>query len=183
MRCDPKGWPALLLLVAGLMCWSLPVGAVPSNPAGNASATLESVPTPAADAPTPLKTLTFLSLSSINDFAFGYLFGSLATGGAMVAANLTTGWGLYYLHESAWIAYDPQGKLPEGTTGLRTATFTIANSTRIFALGLLLTGSPVISGGFVVFNAAGDAAAYVITDKLWNTLGSGPADSVGGISH
>jgi len=123
--------------------------------------------------PTALKTLSFLSLASVNDFGFGYLFGGLATGGAMVVANFTTGWELYYLHETAWATSGHVAALPEDTTALRTASFTVVNSARIFGLGLLITGNPIISGGFVVVNAVGDAAAYVVTDKLWPQLSSG----------
>ena len=185
MRCDPKCWPVVLLLIAGTACWPRPVCAAPSiPPADDPAKPAPDLPSAndlasATGTPTPLKTLTFLSLASINDFGFGYAFGSLAAGGAMVAANLTTGWGLYYLHEQAWIASDPEGKLREDTTAVRTATFTVANSARIFGLGMLLTGSPVISGGFVVFNAVGDAAAYAITDRLWTNLPANPTDSEG----
>jgi uncharacterized membrane protein len=117
--------------------------------------------------PSPLKTLTFLSLASINDFAFGYMFGGLVGGSGMILANLTTGWGLYHVHEVAWGESGHYVSLPDDTTGMRTTTFTVVNSARIFGLGLLLTGNAAISAGFVVFNALGDAVAYVVTDRIW----------------
>jgi uncharacterized membrane protein len=120
--------------------------------------------------PSTLKTLTFLSLASINDFAFGYAFGGLLTGGGMIVANLTTGWLLYYVHEKAWAKTLRFVELPQDNTGIRTGTFTVVNSARIFGLGLLITGKALISSGFVLFNAAGDAVAYAVTDRLWNPI-------------
>ena len=167
MGCDLKMWRLALLLAAGAVCWPVAAGAVQSDPVGSEAAEPTGGLPQATAGPTVLKTLSFLSLASVNDFGFGYLYGGLAVGGAMVAANLTTGWGLYYLHESGWAAASQVGPLPDDTTALRTASFTVVNAARIFGLGLLVAGDPIISGGFVVFNAVGDAVAYVVTDQLW----------------
>jgi uncharacterized membrane protein len=118
-------------------------------------------------APPPLKTFTFLSLASINDFAFGYAFGGLLGGGAMIAANLTTGWALYYAHEVVWDQVARGPAAADDTSQTRTATFSVVNSMRIYGLGFILTGDHLLSSGFVLFNAAGDAVAYFVTDKWW----------------
>ena len=49
----------------------------------------------------------------------------------------------------------------------KAATYTLANSGRVFATAWLVSGSPIVAVGMVAFNAVGDATVYAINDAAW----------------
>jgi uncharacterized membrane protein len=126
------------------------------------------------------KTLIYVSVASLIDLTIGYVVsGGLATGTAIAVVNSASGWVLYHLHETAWAAAAPPDPSSADIAVTRTATFTAANSIRLLGIGLLFTQSVATSVGFLVLNAAGDAGAYVVTDRIWSYVVSPQATATG----
>lgn len=115
------------------------------------------------------KAASYQTLSSLNDFAFGYLVGGSAlAGGLLVLANAATETVVAYLHDRTWAAAvgdTPQAE--EATRNARTATYTGLNAVRTFGMGQAVAGNPLVAGAFVAFNAATDAAVYAGNDAAF----------------
>jgi uncharacterized membrane protein len=136
----------------------------------------------AAEAPPPdlvhlaRKTATYQAMSSFNDFVYGAVFaGGIAAGGVLAAASLVTEPIVHFLHEAAWNtapAVDRDEALRR--VPVKAATYTMANSGRVFASAWLLTGNPVVAAGMVAFNAVGDAVVYAVNDAAWARFGPEP---------
>jgi uncharacterized membrane protein len=111
-------------------------------------------------------------LSSFDDFAFGYVFGGGITGGGiLVLANTASELAVNYAHDLIWAVANRRTGASEADTRItRTASYTAINTFRVFGLGLLVTGNPTASLGYVVFNAVADASVYAGNDVLWNRL-------------
>lgn len=124
-----------------------------------------------------MKTLTYISLSALNDFAYGVVSsGHLAVGGTLALVSLATEPFLYYAHETAWNA--AVGTAPDITLSslpLRTVTYTALNVGRIFVTGVMVTGSIPVAAGFVGFNLFGDALSYAANDLAWAYYAPVPA--------
>jgi uncharacterized membrane protein len=117
------------------------------------------------------KTLSYQVFSSVNDFAFGYVFGGVVGGGLLVAANAASELVTNYAHDLTWVeATRGTGLSESDTRAARTLTYSAVSAVRVFGLGMMVTGSPAISLGYVVFNAAGDAGVYILNDIAWGHL-------------
>lgn len=116
------------------------------------------------------KTVTYQSLSSLNDFLFGMVFaGGMATGGALAAVSFVTEPIFYYYHEKLWERSSNDEDPADENIGIaKTASYVTINAGRIFSTGMLLTGSPVTAAGFVAFNVVGDSVNYVANDLAWS---------------
>ena len=115
------------------------------------------------------KSLSYQTLSSVDDFAFGYLFGGgVAAGGILVLANAVSELAVNYAHDLTWAVASRDLAVPEEETRTtRTVTYTAVNTVRVFGLGLLVTGNAAASLGYVAFNAVADAAVYAANDAVW----------------
>lgn len=116
-----------------------------------------------------VKAATYQTLSSLNDFAFGYFAGGgMLAGGLLVLANAASETVVAYLHDRSWSAV--AGDTPEAedaTRSARTATYTGLNALRTFGMGQAVAGNPFVAAAFVAFNAATDAAVYAGNDKVF----------------
>ncbi|MGQ9368983.1 DUF2061 domain-containing protein [Azospirillum sp. ST 5-10] len=130
---------------------------------------------PAVDR-TLAKTLTYLGLSALNNFAFGALrYGDLASGGVFALVSITTEPVVYYVHEAAWAALLPHTGLSErDAVPAKTASYTVVNAARVLANGWVLTGSATAAVGFLVFNVIGDSVSYAVNDLAWAHLFPAP---------
>lgn len=118
------------------------------------------------------KAATYQTLSSLNDFAFGYLVaGSALVGGAMAAVTTVTEPVFYLVHEMAWdAAIDRTGLDEADLLGPRMVTYGAINAGRVFGVGLLLTGSPAAALGYVGVSLVGDSLAFAFNDLAWSTF-------------
>ena len=118
------------------------------------------------------QTATYQTLSSLDDFAFGYFFGGgAAAASVLVAANGVSEAGVNYLHDLGWaLATENSNASANDTRTTRTVTYTAVNTARVFGLGLMLTGNAVVSLGYVAFNAAADAGVYAANDMVWEKV-------------
>ena len=116
------------------------------------------------------KTFSYQTLSSLDDFAFGYFFGGgIAAGSLLVVANAVSELAVNYAHDLTWaVASQDTGLSEAETRTTRTATYTAINTIRVFGLGLLFTASAAVSLGYVAFNSAADAAVYAANDIVWD---------------
>lgn len=122
------------------------------------------------DERTIYKTVTYQSLSSLNDFLFGMAFaGGLAAGSALAAVSFVTEPIFYYYHEKFWgLSSNDEGSKDENIGVAKTTSYVTINAGRIFFTGMLLTGSPATAAGFVAFNVVGDSVNYVANDLAWS---------------
>lgn len=122
------------------------------------------------------KSLSYQALSSLDDFAFGYLFaGGITAGAFLVVANMASELAVNYAHDLTWtVASRTTGTSEAESRPTRTLTYTAVNALRTYGLGLLFTQNHVISLGYVGFNAAADAAVYFLNDVAWDRFW--PAD-------
>jgi uncharacterized membrane protein len=117
------------------------------------------------------QTATYQALSSLDDFAFGYFFaGGAAAGSILALTNAVTEAGVNYVHDLAWAVASDSSQSASDTRTTRTVTYTAANAARVFGLGLMITGDPTLSLGYVAFNAVADGGAYAANDMAWERL-------------
>lgn len=130
------------------------------------------------------RTATYQAMSSFNDFVYGAVFaGGIAAGGMLAAASLATEPFVHFLHETAWRSAGPPADREDALrrVPVKAATYTLANSGRVFASAWLLTGNPLVAAGMVAFNAVGDAAVYAINDAAWAHFTGEGADGLRGM--
>ena len=103
--------------------------------------------------------------------------GSAAGVAAIAAATAATA---YYLHELAWNAFgpDPNQADPRSLALWKTITYRVVSASRVLTLTWLLTGSPAVSGAYVVINTVLDAAIYYGNDLAWARFGP-PVEHLG----
>jgi len=115
------------------------------------------------------KTLTYQALSTLGAYAYGDLFaGGAAVGGLLAVASTGTEPLLYYVHEWAWSKAAPHlTDRPGELVPVKTTTYAVLDAARSFAIGLAVTGSATLAGGFLAFHVVTDAASYVVNDLGW----------------
>lgn len=129
------------------------------------------------------RTATYQVVSSFNDFVYGALFaGGIAAGGVLAVASLVTEPILHFLHETAWGRVSPPADRAEALqrVPIKSATYTLANSGRVFASAWLISGNPVVAAGMVAFNAVADATVYAVNDAAWAHFTAADAPVPGG---
>ncbi len=110
------------------------------------------------------KTITYGVMAAAIDVAIGsFITGGVVAGTAMAVVASTSNWLLYQAHEMAWASAGPTDQ-PLTT---KTATFAVANTLRLFGVGLLFTQDVALSATFVVLDALAEGGAYVVTDRVW----------------
>ena len=160
--------------LATLLAISLQMGAAVAAPRA-----LPAEPEPErlaeADASPLSKTIVYAGVASLFDLGVGYVVGGgLATGTAIAVVNSASGWLLYHVHERIW-GSSAWAEVPsEQLTPVKTMTFTVANGVRLLGLGLAVTGSVAWSAAFLMLNALGDSASYIVTDRIWMLFGPKP---------
>ena len=128
------------------------------------------------------RTATYQVMSSLNDFLYGVVFaGGVAAGGLLAVTSLVTEPVVHFLHETAWGNAPPPADQDEALrrVPVKSATYTLANSGRVFTTAWLLTGNPIVAVGMVAFNAVGDATVYAINDAAWAHFGGTPPPAMG----
>jgi uncharacterized membrane protein len=76
-----------------------------------------------------------------------------------------------YAHDVTWaVVTEGTGLTEADTRTTRTMTYTALNVVRVFGLGMLITGDPTASLGYVAFNAAADAVVYAMNDAAWSSV-------------
>jgi|GEM_PF-5973476 len=125
------------------------------------------------------RSISYQTLSSLDDFGFGYfLGGGAAAGGVLVLANAVSELAVNYAHDLTWAIASRDLAVPEGDTRTtRTFTYTAMNTVRVFGLGILITGNAVTSLGYVAFNAVADAGVYAANDAAWDIYWPAPEPS------
>ncbi|BBK37978.1 hypothetical protein STAQ_30560 [Allostella sp. ATCC 35155] len=118
----------------------------------------------------------------MNDFLYGVVFaGGVAAGGVLAVTSLVTEPVVHFLHERAWgnapVPADQDEALRR--VPVKSATYALANSGRVFATAWLLTGNPLVAAGMVAFNTVGDATVYAINDAAWARFGGTPPPAMG----
>lgn len=159
------GWIApRALIVAALLLAGMPAQAAEPDLAPAPSSTIL------------YKTVTYQALSALNNFAFGvYVLGGAALGGSLAVTSIVTEPVSYFAHEWVWsgvasrLAAPPAELIP-----VKTATYTVLTAGRTYVIGLVLTGSPAVAAGFMVFNSVADAASYLLNDLAWLYLAPPP---------
>ena len=159
----PKGLVSLVtaLFLVWVAVWSGSACAQPTPPAAT--------PAPLADNAVAVlpKTITYGVIAAAIDVAIGSVItGDVVTGTAMAAVGTTSSWLLYQVHEMAWAQMEPA----DGSTPVKTATFTVANTIRLFGIGMMFTQNVALSVSFVVLDGVGEAAAYVLTNRIWTDV-------------
>jgi len=119
-----------------------------------------------------VKAASYQTLSSLNDFAFGYLVGGSAlAGGLLVLANAASETVVAYLHDRGWtVAVGDTPEAEDATRAARTATYAGLNAVRTFSMGRAVAGDPLVAGAYVAINAATDAAVYAGNDAAFAAI-------------
>jgi uncharacterized membrane protein len=159
LRAASKGRISLVtvLSLVWMAVWSGVASAQPAPPAP---------PAPLADNAVAVlpKTITYGVMAAAIDVAIGSVItGNVVTGTAMAAVATTSSWLLYQVHEMAWAQLEPADQ----SVPTKTVTFTVANTVRLFGIGMLFTQNVALSVSFVVLDGVGEAAAYVLTNRVW----------------
>jgi len=154
---------ALLAAALLLVCMALWSGVASAQ-------TAPPEPAPLAENATSLlpKTIIFAAVASLMDVAVGSIVtGDVVTGTAVAVVAASSGWLLFQVHEMAWARLAPNDQESENRVVTKTATFTAANSIRLFTVGMLFTQNILVSLSFVALDAVADAGSYVVTDRIW----------------
>jgi len=171
------------MAAAILVAYSLSTDALAeTTPAATASAETSATPGASDVGRIASRTATYQVMSSLNDFLYGVVFaGGVAAGGLLAVTSLVTEPVVHFLHETAWgsapAPADPDEALRR--VPVKSATYALANSGRVFASAWLLTGNPIIAVGMVAFNTVGDATVYAINDAAWARFGGTPPPAMG----
>lgn len=127
------------------------------------------------------KTATYESLASIDALVVGLWWsGDAVTGGLFAGASAATAATAYYLHEVAWNYFgsDPNAADPAVLGLWKTLTYRVVSGARVLTLTWILTGSPAVSGAYVLVNTVLDATIYYGNDLAWGWWGP-PVEHLG----
>jgi uncharacterized membrane protein len=177
MAVPARSRPALLAATLLLICVALWSGETAAQPVPTmAPPSPQAAPLTQSAASLLPKTILYAVVASGVDVAIGSLItGGVVTGTAMAVVASTSGWLLYQVHEMTWAALGPKDQTSDQMVLKKATTFTVANVARLFGVGMLFTQNVALSASFVVLDAIGDVASYVVTDRVWGYLVSTPA--------
>lgn len=129
------------------------------------------------------RTATYQVVSSFNDFVYGALFAGRDRGRRVLAvASLVTEPILHFLHETAWGRVSPPADRGEALqrVPIKSATYTLANSGRVFASAWLISGNPGRRRRHGRNARSRDATVYAVNDAAWAHFTAADAPAPGG---